>query len=70
AGQSIELFSAGNLDVAGGLKAAGGRIRLDEAFDPSGVRGDARRERQWTIAEGALLDVSGDSVSLPDARRT
>ncbi len=70
AGQSIELFSAGNLDVAGGLKAAGGRIRLDDAFDPSGVRGDARRERQWTIAEGALLDVSGDSVSLPDARRT
>ncbi|WP_312308943.1 filamentous haemagglutinin family protein [Stenotrophomonas indicatrix] len=69
-GQSIELFSAGNLTVAGSLKAAGGRIRLDEAFDPSGVRGDARRERQWTIADGALLDVSGDTVSLPDARRT
>jgi len=68
--QSIELFSAGNLTVAGSLKAAGGRIRLDEAFDPSGVRGDARRERQWTIADGALLDVSGDTVSLPDARRT
>ncbi|MDV9043776.1 filamentous haemagglutinin family protein [Stenotrophomonas sp. RAC2] len=70
AGQSIELFSAGNLNVAGSLKAAGGRIRLDEAFDPTGVRGDQRRERRWTIAEGALLDVSGDSVSLPDARRT
>lgn len=70
AGQSIELFSAGNLDVAGSLKAAGGRIRLDEAFDPTGVRGDQRRERRWTIAEGALLDVSGDSVSLPDARGT
>ena len=69
-GQSIELFSAGNVKVAGNLKAAGGRIRLDEAFDPSGVRGDARRERQWTIADGALLDVSGDSVSLPDARGT
>lgn len=69
-GQSIELFSAGNLDVAGSLKAAGGRIRLDEAFDPTGVRGDQRRERRWTIAEGALLDVSGDSVSLPDARGT
>ena len=69
-GQSIELFSAGNLIVAGSLKAAGGRIRLDEAFDPSGVRGDARRERQWTITDGALLDVSGDTVSLPDARRT
>ncbi|QBR44784.1 filamentous haemagglutinin family protein [Stenotrophomonas indicatrix] len=69
-GQSIELFSAGNLTVAGSLKAAGGRIRLDEAFDPSGVRGDARRERQWTITDGALLDVSGDTVSLPDARRT
>ena len=68
--QSIELFSAGNLTVAGSLKAAGGRIRLDEAFDPSGVRGDARRERQWTITDGALLDVSGDTVSLPDARRT
>lgn len=68
-GQSIELFSAGNLTVAGSLKAAGGRIRLDEAFDPSGVRGDARRERQWTIADGALLDVSGDTASLPDARR-
>ncbi|WP_223482584.1 filamentous haemagglutinin family protein [Stenotrophomonas sp. OVS01A] len=68
--QSIELFSAGNLIVAGSLKAAGGRIRLDEAFDPSGVRGDARRERQWTITDGALLDVSGDTVSLPDARRT
>lgn len=70
AGQTIELFSAGNLDVAGSLKAAGGRIRLDEAFDPTGVRGDQRRERRWTIAEGALLDVSGDSVSLPDARGT
>ncbi|SLM23147.1 filamentous haemagglutinin family protein [Stenotrophomonas indicatrix] len=69
-GQSIELFSAGNLTVAGSLKAAGGRIRLDEAFDPSGVRCDARRERQWTITDGALLDVSGDTVSLPDARRT
>lgn len=68
--QSIELFSAGNLTVAGSLKAAGGRIRLDEAFDPSGVRGDARRERQWTITDGAVLDVSGDTVSLPDARRT
>lgn len=68
--QSIELFSAGNLTVAGSLKAAGGRIRLDEAFDPSGVRGDASRERQWTITDGALLDVSGDTVSLPDARRT
>ncbi len=54
--------------MAGHLKAAGGRIRLDEAFDPSGVRGDARRERQWTIADGALLDVSGDTVSLRDAR--
>jgi len=70
AGQTIELFSAGNLDVAGSLKAAGGRIRLDEAFDPTGVRGDQRRERRWTIAEGALLDVSGDSFSLPDARGT
>ncbi|WP_329859235.1 filamentous haemagglutinin family protein [Stenotrophomonas hibiscicola] len=69
-GQSIELSSAGNLSVAGHLRAAGGRIRLDEAFDPSGVRGDARRERQWTIADGALLDVSGDTVSLRDARGT
>lgn len=68
AGQSIELLSSGGIDVAGTLKAAGGRIRLDEAFDPAGVRADARRERRWTIADGALLDVSGDAASAADAR--
>ncbi|XFC39252.1 filamentous hemagglutinin family protein [Stenotrophomonas indicatrix] len=67
-GQSMELFSSGDINVAGTLKAAGGRIRLDEAFDPSTVRADGRRERRWTIADGALLDVSGDAVSSADAR--
>jgi filamentous hemagglutinin family protein len=69
AGQSIELFSSGDINVAGTLKAAGGRIRVDEAFDASGVRADTRSERRWTIADGALLDVSGDVVSSADARR-
>lgn len=68
-GQTIELFGSGDVTVAGHLQAAGGRIRLDEAFDPTGVRGDQRRERRWTIAEGALLDVSGDAVSMGDARQ-
>ena len=47
-----KLFGSGDVTVAGHLpQAAGGRIRLDEAFDPTGVRGDQRRERRWTIAE-------------------
>lgn len=67
AGQSITLRGAGSITVDGSLKAAGGRIRLDDIREPTSLFDSQRNERTYRIGAQGVLDVSGDAFTARDA---